>query len=102
MVQAKLTCSRCSQRHPAARMAWVTAVGWCCRVHSGEATREILVDFFSWCLARPPHGRPSPILEMERHALDIVEQAIDDDPEAWDVLKDTLAEIEATDYGDRE
>jgi len=39
---------------------------------------------------------------MERHALDIVEQAIDDDPEAWDVLKDTLAEIESTDYGDRE
>jgi len=79
MVQAKLTCSRCNQRHPAARMAWVTAVGWCCRVHSGEATREILVDFFSWCLARPPHGRPRATTEREQHALHLAEIGVDEE-----------------------
>jgi len=99
MVQAKLTCSRCNQRHPAGMMAWVTAVGWCCRVHSGEAAREILVDFFLWCLARPPHGRPCATLEMERHALDVAEHMIDTGPPgSFQELKDTLAEID----GDRE
>lgn len=69
MAQASLTCSRCSERHPAARMAWVTALGWCCRVHAHEEEESVLIEFFSWCLSRPPHGRPSATTDLERHAL---------------------------------
>ena len=79
MVQASLTCSRCSQRHPAARMTWVTALGWCCRVHAHEEEERVLIEFYSWCLARPPHGRPCATTDRERHALHLAEIGVDEE-----------------------
>ena len=68
MGDAKLKCARCGLRAVAARMAWVTAQGWCCIEHRQETHERVLIEFYTWCLSRGG-GRPVAHTNHERHAL---------------------------------
>lgn len=59
-------------------MAWVTALGWCCRVHAHEEEESALVEFYTWCLTRQPASRVGARTDLERHALHLAEIGVDE------------------------